>query len=137
MTLTDFGPASGVTATLARGERAVEVPVQGAPGLVGNLAAGQRVDLYVDLSNGGNGGGANLVRLLATNILVLQPATNGGGVGSTNNGGNLTLALANNLVPAIMYASDNGKLWLALRPGNASNPKRGESATLGSILTGK
>jgi len=40
------------------------------------------------------------------------------------------------LAPRLMFAADNGKLWLSLRPGNAQNPNSGQVVTLGSIVLG-
>jgi Flp pilus assembly protein CpaB len=103
--------------------------------LAGTLAAGDYVDVYVSL--GGNNAATPQLRLLAANVQVLQiPGGSGGGLGATQQTGNLTLAVDDSLVPKLMFASDNGKLWLALRPGSASNPKLNQAATLGSITSG-
>ncbi len=132
----DFVPGAGVTATLGPNERAVEVPIGGAAGLVGNLAAGDYVDVYLSLG-GNNAAGAEL-RLLASNVLVLQsPSEGGGGLGtSSNQGGNLTLAVDTSLAPKVIFASENGTLWLTLRPGNAANPNPNSVVTLNSITSG-
>jgi pilus assembly protein CpaB len=135
ITLSDFVPGVGVAATLSPKQRAVEVPIQAAPGLAGDLTAGDYVDVYVSLT-GGNGQAA-VLRLLAANVRVLvAPGGGGGGLGANQQAGNLTLAVDNSLAPKVMFASDNGKLWLSLRPGNAVNPNPDQAATLNSIAVG-
>ena len=138
LTAADFVPALGIASTLARNERAVSVPIEAAPGLAGNLTAGDHVDIYVGFAGNVAGRATALLRLLAPNILVLQaPAGGGGGIASAGNqGGNVTLAVNTALAPDVMFASDNGKLWLSLRPGNAANPNPQEIVTLNSILRG-
>jgi Flp pilus assembly protein CpaB len=124
-----------VSSTLAPNQRAVEVPIQAAPGLSGDLNPGDHVDLYVSLA-GGNGQAAEL-RLLAANVSVLvAPGVAGGGIGGGQATGNLTLAVDDGLAPKVMFASDNGKLWLSLRPGNAANPNPNQAVTLSSIALG-
>jgi Flp pilus assembly protein CpaB len=138
LTVSDFVPAVGIASTLAPDERAVSVPIEAAPGLVGNLAAGDHVDMYVGFAGNLAGRATALLRLLTPNVLVLQaPAGGGGGFGANGaQGGNITLAVNTTLAPEVMFASDNGKLWLSLRPGNASNPNPQEVVTLNSILLG-
>jgi Flp pilus assembly protein CpaB len=136
LTLSDFAPGAGVTATLGASQRAIEVPIQAAPGLTGNLSAGDYVDIYVSLG-GNNAAQAAELRLLATNVRVLQPpSTGGGGLGTSGQTGNLTLAVDDGLAPKLMFAADNGKLWLALRPGNAANPGANQVVTLSSLILG-
>jgi Flp pilus assembly protein CpaB len=75
------------------------------------------------------------MRLLVPNIQVLRAATTGGGLGGGNQTGNIVLALTDLQAGKLAFASENGKIWLSLRPGNAaSTPPTFE--TLGSILTG-
>src|SRR5207302_9506820 len=125
----------GASATLAPRQRAVEVPVQAAPGLAGNLAAGDYVDVYVSFT-GGNGQTA-VLRLVAANVRVLQaPGAGAGGVGANQQTGNLTQAVDDDLAPKLMFASDNGKLWLSLRPGNATNPSPSQAVTINAIAIG-
>jgi pilus assembly protein CpaB len=137
LTLSQFVPGVGIATSLAPNQRAITVPMQAAPALAGNLAAGDHVDIYVGFT-GENGARSPALRLLASNIRVLQAPTGGaGGVASSGpQGGNVTLAVSNSVAPTVMFAADNGKLWMALRPGNASSPDPQEIVTLGSLLLG-
>jgi Flp pilus assembly protein CpaB len=136
LTLSDFVVGAGITATLAPNERAIEVPITGAPGLAGNLTAGDHVDIYVGFTGATAGRTVPLLRLLAPDIRVLGLTSAGGGFGGGGQGGNITLAVNDALAPEVMFASDNGKLWLSLRPGSALNPNPREVVTLSSILLG-
>lgn len=135
LTLSDFSSASGIAATLPPTMRAVEVPVTAASGLSGDVSTGDYVDIYVGFAGQSGGRATPLLRLLATNIQILKAPSGAGGLGaSVSQGGNITLAVDENLAPQVMFASDNGKLWLALRPGNATSPNSRQLTTLDSIL---
>lgn len=144
LTAADFVPSGGLTATLGPNERAVSVPVQPAPGLLGNLHPGDHVDIYGGFLKDADGRQTPLVRLIASNIRVLQIGSGSGGIGSGGGQSIVTLALDDSQVPIVMFSAggsqsggaQSGALWLALRPGNASNPKPGQIATLDSILLG-
>jgi Flp pilus assembly protein CpaB len=138
LTLADFTPGVGIASGLSANERAVSVPVGAAPGLSGNLAAGDHVDIYVGLTSDASGRQTPELRVLASNILVLQaPTSSSGGIASASGGGgNVTLAVTDSLAPTVMFASSNGTLWLALRPGNAANPNPRQIVTLQTLLLG-
>jgi hypothetical protein len=71
--------------------------------------------------------GKPVVGLLVPGALVLKPAigsATGSGASATASG-DVVLVVTNNEVPLIAYAADNAKLWLILRPPNATNPQPG------------
>jgi Flp pilus assembly protein CpaB len=137
LTAADFSSASGPVAQLAPNQRAVSIPLDASHGLSGVLQSGERVDVYggfnVQTQTGGSG---PVMRLLIPNVQVIQAsAGGGGGVGSTGNN-DVVLAVNDNQAAELAYASDNGKIWLVLRPGGAQNPTQ-TVATLESILLGR
>jgi pilus assembly protein CpaB len=130
LTSADFAPTAGLASSLAANQRAISVPLPSSQGLQGVVSPGDHVDVYADFTSGG---GAQL-RLLIPNVLVLSTSAAGGGVTNNNGGsGNVLLAVNTNQAGKVAYASDNGKIWLVLRPGNAQNPTN-TVATLQSIL---
>jgi pilus assembly protein CpaB len=129
LTATDFVASTGTATELAANQRAISIPLDSSHGLSGVLTAGDHVDIYVGFAAPG---GVQQVRLLIPNVLVLSAAGSTSGVGSSANG-NIVLAINNNQAAAVAYASDNGKIWLVLRPGNAQNASQ-TVATLQSIL---
>ena len=134
LTAADFTLGTGVANQLAANQRAISVPLDSSHGLSGVLASGERVDLYVGFNVAGqNGVSGPVLRLLVPNVLVLESNSAGN---NNANGGNVVLAVNANQAAAVAYASDNGKIWLLLRPGNAQNPAT-TTATLQSILLGQ
>jgi Flp pilus assembly protein CpaB len=126
LTASDFTVGRGVAASLAPNQRAVSVPLDGPHGLVGQVQPGDYVDVYAGWygTHGANSGvGPGVLRLLIPDVLVLQSnPTTVGGVGSSNQGANVVLQVDDVHSGQLAYASDNAKLWLTLRPGNASAP---------------
>lgn len=138
LTAADFAATGGITTTLGADQRAVSVPLGSASGLVGNLAAGDYVDVYVGFTGNSAGRVTPVLRLLTSDIRVLQAPSSASSAISSSGGAqaNVVLAVNQNVAPQLMFASQNGTLWLALRPGNASNPNPNEVVTLSSILLG-
>jgi Flp pilus assembly protein CpaB len=93
-------------------QRAVAIPVDGARGLVGYVASGDRVDVYYQ--SGSTDG--TILGLLADNVLIMR-APSGGAPAIIRADAPLAQKLA--------LASDSGTLWFLLRPaGNAKKPPK-------------
>jgi pilus assembly protein CpaB len=152
LTIGDFAPVqSGVVGQLSANQRAVSIALDPAHGLSGLVEPGDRVDVYGDFNvqnvngtsaNGvssGSGGGAPVVRLLIPDALVVKTSDSGGGGGLGGGGGSgsgtVSLAINATQVGALTFAAENGKVWLALRPGNATTPSQGLT-TLSSEVFG-
>ncbi len=132
LTANDFVAAGGITSQLAPGQRAISVPIDQPHGMVGVLAAGDHVDVYGSYQ--GQNSSTAVVRLLASNVLVLQgPANTNTGIGGQQNA-TVILAGVPKLDAELAYTADNGKVWLVLRPGNGA-PTATTAATIGSILS--
>jgi Flp pilus assembly protein CpaB len=93
-------------------QRAVAIPVNGAQGLVGYVASGDRVDIYFETA----GAGGTVLGLLASNVLVMRaPAP----------GAPAILRLNAPQAQTIALESDSGTLWFLLRPaGDAKEPPK-------------
>ncbi len=143
LTAADFIPGSSdVVGQLGPDQRAVSVPVDTAHGLIGLIQVGDRVDVYADFNTQGGAGspvastgsnGAPVVKLLIPNALVLKVPQGSGGLSGSSSTSTVSLALSANQVGPLTFASENGKVWLALRPGNASASSQALT-TLGSEL---
>jgi Flp pilus assembly protein CpaB len=126
----DFSTIVGVDQVLAPDQRAVEISVGQAPGATDITQSGSHVDIYavggtstVATGNAGKGDGLSggtqgtaAEQPLATNVLVLKPATAAPvTIGNQSvSGGTLVLALKRSLVSTVI--NHNGALYLALRP---------------------
>jgi Flp pilus assembly protein CpaB len=140
LTSADFATILNVGEVLKSNQRALEIAVSGANGAVDITQPASRVDIYLSGDSadvpgtaaatktgvtGTAGTAASLpgtARLLASNVLVLKPATatpvtigNLPVPGST-----LVLALNNTQVPEMI--ANSGNLYLALRPSTKPTP---------------
>jgi Flp pilus assembly protein CpaB len=134
LTASDFAAAStNPAASLTGTERIVSIPFGGANGLSGELQAGDHVDVYLGVNvvpvtpNGvalGGGQGKAVVRRILTDIPVVAVAGKTSGIVSTGSGGNISFKVDDQQAADLDFASQNGVLWLALRPssGAASSP---------------
>jgi pilus assembly protein CpaB len=137
LTTGDFAAStSGVVGQLAPGQRALSIALDAEHGLVGEVQPGDHVDVYGDFGGNGSGsGGGAVVKLLIPNALVLKTPTVSSGVGGGGSSGTIVLAVNNDQVGTLAFAAENGKVWLALRPGAAKNPGPGLT-TFNSVVFG-
>lgn len=136
LTLTDFAAAGGVAAQLAGSQRAMAVPLDSSHGLVGTLQAGDRVDVYGGFQvQSPNGPSLPVTKLLIADAQVLRAGgATGTSLGSSGGqGANVLLAVNDNQAATLAFASDNGKVWLVLRPTNAANANR-DITSIDSVL---
>jgi pilus assembly protein CpaB len=136
LTTGDFATStSGVVGQLAPGQRALSVALDAEHGLVGEVQPGDHVDVYGDFGGGSGSSSGAVVKLLIPNALVLKTPTATSGVGGGGSSGTVVLAVNNDQVGPLAFAAENGKLWLALRPGGAKNPSQGLT-TFNSVVFG-
>ena len=138
LTAADFAAnTSGVVGQLTPNQRALSVQLDPQHGLVGELQPGDHVDVYGDF--GGNAGSTSssgaVVKLIIPDALVLRTPGASSGVSSGGQSGTVVLAINNSQVGTLAYAAENGKVWLALRPGKASAPSQGLT-TFNSVVFG-
>jgi Flp pilus assembly protein CpaB len=139
LTMSDFATSdSGVVGQLSPGQRALSVALDPQHGLVGEVAPGDHVDVYGDFggsSTGSGSGSGAVVKLLIPNALVLKVPTANSGVSGGGQSGTVVLAVNDNQVGRLAYTAENGKVWLALRPGDAKAPSGGLT-TYNSVVFG-
>jgi Flp pilus assembly protein CpaB len=129
-----------VAADLTTGQRAIIVPLDGAHGLIGAARAGDKVDIYagfnvVPVDNLGRplpGASQNraVLRLIDANVPVLAI---GAKSGTTNN---VTLKVDPRDAAKVAFASDNGKVWLVLRPPTGAGASPPDIVTVETLLLG-
>jgi Flp pilus assembly protein CpaB len=140
LTATDFGAAGdSLAAQLTDRERFISVPLDSAHGLIDGIEAGNRVDVYagfnvIPLGADGrpvNGGQARpMLRRILSDVKVL--AVGEKGTGSTD----VSLGVDDVEAAKVAFASDNGKLWLALRPSAGAKASRPGIVTVETMLLG-
>ena len=132
ITLADFSATTtdAIPTRLVGEERAIAVPLDSSHGMVGQVRAGDRVDLYVGL--GSDAG--TVLKLLLDDVLVLAaPGGGGGGVGGQDSA-NFIFKVKSSAAPKLAYASDHGTLWLVLRPTNNPHKTPPQVVTQQSLL---
>ena len=109
----DFETGRTAQAQLSGFQRAMSVPIDESRGLVGDVEAGDRVDVVVTYRNAGSGPSA--ARIAARNVLVLSTTEGESGVGGSQVP-TAILRVNDDDAAAIAAAVDGGSVWLVLRP---------------------
>jgi Flp pilus assembly protein CpaB len=123
----------GLTTRLGATDRAVSIPLDSAHGLVGDISAGDRVDVIAGFNVQATTGGTRpVMKPLATNVLVLK--TDSQGTGSTTT--NVTMRVSAAMATKLAFASENGKVWLVLRPAAGAKDVPATPVSVNSLLFG-
>jgi Flp pilus assembly protein CpaB len=143
LTASDFSKTTtdAIATRITADQRAVSVPLDDAHGLIGRVRAGDHVDVLAGFNvqrvdrNGvpiQNGGAARpIMKLIMEDVLVLEvPSDSGGGLGASTSEANVVLRLEEQEAAELAFASDNGKVWFALRPQSG-----GQSASAPPFVT--
>ena len=137
LSASDFNTGNGsLTTKLAAGERAISLPIDQAHGLVGQVRAGDRVDVLAGFNlDSATGSQRPVMRALASNVTVLTAPKDGGGTGSSNTSV-VTLRVRNSVATKLAFAADNGKVWLALRAGGDGRSASPDVVSVRNLLFG-
>jgi Flp pilus assembly protein CpaB len=132
ITLADFSATttSAIATRLVGNERAIAVPLDSSHGMIGQVQAGNQVDLYVGL--GSDAG--SLLKLLLPDVLVLSAPGVGGEGATGGDSQNFVFKVNSSAAPKLAFASDHGTLWVILRPSNAADRTPPQVVTLQSLL---
>jgi Flp pilus assembly protein CpaB len=141
LTTADFTLNGGLPAQLQPSERAMTLTMDQEHGMLGLIQPGDHVDVYAGISSQSGAGQATPeLRLLISNVPVLKPGTSNGNSGiagaATNNTSGVTLEVPATDAGLLAFAADNGKVWLVLRPANATSTPSAPLITLQSLLLG-
>jgi Flp pilus assembly protein CpaB len=112
ITAADFGVGgNALTQELARDQRAVVIPLDSPGEVGGQVGAGDHVDVWVGFNGqGSNGVSRPIVREVLQNMYVMNAGAGGG----------VTLRGTPKQAGILIYASQNAKIWLVLRPAVGS-----------------
>jgi Flp pilus assembly protein CpaB len=126
LTQNDFTTESSLSIPyeITGAQRAIAIPVDATHGLIGQVGAGNFVDIYAGISGGGS---STLVTLLAPNVYVLVAP----GAGSPD----AIIRINTNDAAKFAFAADNVRLWLVLRPQTGAKPTLPATATLATLLS--
>jgi pilus assembly protein CpaB len=108
-----YAPPGTLQTKIAGADRAIAVTMDSEHGMVGQIGAGDHIDIYVGLNRLGPNGTQPIIKLLMADVTVLR-APLGGGTGL------YTLRASGRQAPVLAYAADNGRLWFVLRPASGA-----------------
>jgi Flp pilus assembly protein CpaB len=145
LTVTDFvASANSAAASLTKSERLISVPLDSAHGIVGQVQAGDHVDVFAGFNvipvNGNGfptsgGTGHAVLKLIMQNIPVVSVEGKLGSVGGATTT-NVTLRATPAQAENLAFASDNGKIWLVLRPAAGARVAKPGIVTVETMLLG-
>jgi len=127
-------------------ERAITLPFDSARGLIGTIRPGDHVDIYagfdvVPVDRAGNptgSGGRPVLREIVADVPVVSVAggTGAGLTGGGSSGTNIMFKVNATDAANLAFASDNGKLWLVLRPAYGAKPSPPNIVSAETLLLG-
>jgi len=140
LTAADFAAgADPMRSQLTGVQRAMDVPVDAAHGMIGDVRAGDKVDVLggFNSSAASTGRGRPELMTLATDVLVLK-APDGASKALNANASQDRLAVRVTAEQAaqIAFTADNGKVWFIVRPPSGAKDTPPSAVTLDALLTG-
>ena len=136
---TDFRPQDGSLGDEIRGrERAISLPLSAHAGLAGDLKVGDHVDVIglFNVSDTGSSTGKPVSKILMQDTLVMKVPSTEEGVG-TQSEPTVVLKATDEEAAELAYSSQNGVLWLTLRPAaGAEQVNRPSPVTIENVVFG-
>jgi len=124
-----FAPPGTLQTKISGSDRAISVQIDAEHGMVGQIGAGDHIDIFVGVNRIGPSGSQPVIKLLMEDITVLRAPI---GTGS----GLYTLRATGRQAAVLAYASDNGKLWFVLRPASGAKTVNPGFISAQSLLLG-
>jgi len=130
LTLAEFTPTipGSLQTNLTKRDRAISIPFDASHGMIGQISAGDHVDIFMGFALQGAGGTQPVIKLLMADVLVLRAPLAGNGV--------VTLRAPMREAAQLAYAADNGHLWFVLRPPNGAKVQFPGLVSAQTILLG-
>jgi Flp pilus assembly protein CpaB len=149
LTLADFSPvgADALGTRISEDQRAMAVAIDSAHGMIGNVQAGDHVDVFAgfnvkrlqpDGTPDPDASERAVLKLILEDVLVLGvPTETRTGFGaSASQTSNVTLRVSDEQAAQLAFSADNGKVWIVLRPRTGATPTRPDIVTVETLLFG-
>jgi Flp pilus assembly protein CpaB len=143
LTEADFGkPNNHVLSRIAGDQRAVSVGLDAAHGMVGQIRTGDHVDVFAGFQVQPDGSirPRPVLRVLFQNVEVLKAPTPDAkaaqGLNQQNQVQNVVLRVTDKQAVDLTFASDNGKVWVALRPQAGAKQQKLSLTNLDRLVVG-
>ncbi len=141
LTTADFVAGGASTASiLTKTQRLISIPLDSSHGLIGQVTVGDHVDVFagfnvIPVDARGvplQGGQARpVLKLILQDVPVVDVTKNAQG-----NSSNVSLKVDDRNAANLAFASDNGKLWIVLRPPSGAKPVAPSFVTAETLLLG-
>jgi pilus assembly protein CpaB len=115
---------------LTGSDRAISLSIDASHGMIGEISAGDHVDVFIGFNVQGAGGTQPTIKLLMADVLVLRAPLPGGS-------GLVTLRAPEHRAAQLAFAADNGRLWLVLRPASGAKTINPGLVNVQSLLNSK
>ncbi len=134
-----------IGAKLAEDQRAIAVPLDAAHGMLGNVEAGDHVDVLAGFNvrrvdaRGvpvDQGEARPLLRVIMEDVVVLEAPTEEGSAAGGSKTSAVALRVDDRQAAELAFAADNGKVWIVLRPRTGGQPSTRHLVSLESLLLG-
>jgi pilus assembly protein CpaB len=145
LSVADFtATKGGISTALAGVQRAITISIDSSHGMIGQISDGDRVDVYAGFNVNpvdaqgrpvGSGQARPVLRLVMQNIPVLHVAKSNR-FGSSSGDSEVTLKATSYQSQKLAFASDNGKVWLVLRPPSGARASAPRLITVETLLLG-
>jgi Flp pilus assembly protein CpaB len=143
LTTADFAkPSDPVLSKLGADERALSVPLDSSHGMIGDVQAGDHVDVYAGFQVQPDGATRPrpVLRVLLQDVEVLKAPEGDqksqGLAGGASQTQNVVLRVRDQDAPGLAFSEDNGHVFLVLRPQAGAAPAKPTLTTLEQLLTG-
>jgi pilus assembly protein CpaB len=124
-----FAPPGTLQTKISGSDRAIAVQIDAEHGMVGQIGAGDHIDIFVGVNRQASSGSQPIIKLLMDDITVLRaPVGSGSGL--------YTLRATGRQAAVLAFASDNGKLWFVLRPASGAKTVNPGFISAQSLLLG-
>jgi Flp pilus assembly protein CpaB len=117
-------------------ERAISVPLDSAHGMIGDVKAGDRVDVLGGFNEDRGTRGRPVVGTIVQDALVLKAPSQAAGNANLNKTQNVVVRASDRKAAQIAFAADNGKVWLVLRPKAGAEQNVPSPVSLERLLVG-
>lgn len=144
LTAADFAPSEqSLPSQLTRKQRMLAIPLDSAHGMIGEVEAGNHVDVFAGFSvtpTGPDGlpiAGAQsraVLKRIITDIPVIRVVAKSGGLGTSTS--KVVVRLTDKQAADFAFSSEFGKVWIALRPGAGAESSTPDLVTLETLLLG-
>jgi Flp pilus assembly protein CpaB len=146
LTTADFTAATSdsVVNKISGIQRAITLPLDGAHGMIGDVQAGDDVEVLAgfqlqrinpDGTPAANSATRPLLRVVVPKALVLQAPKSGSG-GKAGDQKTVVLRVTDRQAAELAFASDNGKVWIVLRPKTGAKVAQLNVVSLESMMLG-